>query len=349
MEEIQIENLKFHVQNDNKNSGINITVLPDLVEKIKNKKNELGDDSFSLLWNKLYFGINHRQQMFEVLFNTFEDLFLKEDKVINDHLTLQALYCDMIIRLGTMLEDFAGICHACKEYNVNSKDIAEVFLAYKDPKSFYYSAVSNSRMIKRVFKLPESKRDLNKTFNKLTNEETEVLWKGVQATTKYITSLIKDISTAVIPEEKHDFTYFDFYNKLKHGFAPIYPFAEPNILTFRTQKELSYHELIEKTMDTVYIMHDKLAGQRSSEEKDKFESSQLATPIITASEEVNLETVKRISGIVNLISEMYRRLVNSYMDDTLQLSVPQDAITPEEYNIIRNIVEDYKRYIWSSL
>src|SRR5436305_17743 len=97
------------------------------VEKFNEGVKVFSYETLQLLRSKYYFGINHRCQMLEVLYNTFEDLINKEEKEINDFLTLQVLYSDMIMKLGTILEDFAGMCFACREFQMNKYDISKTF------------------------------------------------------------------------------------------------------------------------------------------------------------------------------------------------------------------------------
>ena len=353
--EISINGYNFlvesNIQKDEKN--LTITPFPDSIEKFDNAGSVVGFNSLNLLWSKYYFGINHRNQIFRVLYDTFEEQFSLEDKTINDYLTLQVLYSDMIVRLGTILEDFAGICFACKEHSTNKKDIAEVFLAYSDPMSFYESLVSKrgKRLVKQIFRLPESKGDLNGIFNNLTGEEIEVLWRGIEASTQFILDTIKGISNAIVRRESNSVSYYDIYNKLKHGFAPIYPFVLPVPFSVKdAPMELSEKELILKhMMEDITVMHDKLPGQRNAEEQEKYKTSRLATPVYIRTE-VQLETARDILKVVNDIDFLYKYLVKRYItyaegSKKITLLMTHHLLSWEEQEIISSIIENDKRYL----
>ncbi|WP_066070703.1 hypothetical protein [Neobacillus soli] len=352
--EILINNFNFQVESNIENERKNVTVIPfpDSIERFENASRVLGFESLNLLWSKHYFGINHRNHMFRVLYDTFEDHFSIEEKTIDHYLTLQVLYCDMIIRLGTILEDFAGICFACKEHTINEKDIAEVFLAYSDPMGFYNSITSRRgrRQIKQIFRLPESKGNLNRIFNNLTNNEIEVLWKGIEASTQLIVNTMESISTSIVRREDDSMTYYDMYNKLKHGFAPVYPFAMPVPFPINAPVEIPERELILKyMMENITVMHDKLPGQRSADEQQKYDTLRLATPAFTY-EEVHMETVGNILRVVNDIDYLYKYLVKRYISyaegsKKISLLMINGLLSEDEQEIILNIIEDDQRYL----
>lgn len=332
----------------------NIVLLP-FPEEVGNFN--IGLEQFShqtliLLRSKYYFGINHRAQMLDVLYDTFLEQYEKEQKNVNDYLTLQALYSEMIMKLGTIVEDFAGMCYACKEYQIHGSDIAQVFLAYSDPASFYKSIAvkTGKRKVKQIFGLPQSKGDLNKIFKDLSDVEMELLMKAIESSTTLIHEEFYNISKTIIRNTKGNFTYNDMYNKLKHGFSPIYSFISPWPLTMVVDSnEFIIEELITKYLfESLTIMHDKLPGQRTIEEQKQYENKRLATPAFAA-EYINLNTAKSIKEQVSRITLIYRHLMKKYLrisqgDNTMLLLLHEDLLGLEEKIKIESIINDKNRY-----
>lgn len=330
-----------------------IVPSPDRVEEFHAGLEYFDYETLILLRSKFYFGINHRTQMFEILYNTFAELYEKEQKDTNDFLTLQALYSDMIIKLGTILEDFAGMCYACKEYQLQGSDIAQVFLAYSDPISFYQSILEKKgkRKIKQIFSLPESKGDLNKIFKDLSDLERDLLFKAIQRSTDFIYDMFCDISTSIIRNTQEDVTYYDMYNKLKHGFSPLYPFvASMPVPMEGVPNEESIKETISGFFfENLIIMHDKLPGQRTSEEQEHYEKRRMATPTFTY-QDIKLKTAEDMKRVVSNIGLIYRHLMKKYLllsegNNHVILLMSEDYLEDDERKKVESIINDRSRYI----
>ncbi|MEY2364245.1 hypothetical protein R6U76_14715 [Lysinibacillus capsici] len=336
-------------ENEGNTKNLVIMPSPDEVEDFNAGLKYFNYETLILLRSKYFFGINHRVQMFEVLYNTFVEIFeKKEENNLNDILTLQAVYSDMIIKLGTVLEDFAGMCYACKEYQQDRSDIAQVFLAYSDPISFYRAIIAKSgkRQIKQIFCLPQSKGELHKIYKNLTNDETDLLMKAIQKSTSFIYDKFCDISTSILRITKEDVTYYDMYNKLKHGFSPFYPFTTSMPLPINgVPNDVSIKEIIIKYFfENLTIMHDKLPGQRTVQEQQQYEEKKLATPTFTY-QDINLESAMDIKKIISDITLIYRHLIKKYLllskgKNSMILLMPQDYLTVEEKEQIESIIND---------
>lgn len=345
------QHMRIKVTEENGTKNIEVLPFPESHDAFLASTNAIDGDSLQILWSKHHFGIAHRTQMFMVLYRTFVDAF-HHQSTIDDALTLQALYCDMIVRLGTILEDFAGMCSACKAFSLHGTSIAETFLAFSDPVGFYNQVGERApRVIKQIFRLAQSKGNLERLFRDLTEEEKEVLWKGINMTTEIIQELMVDISKAIRRENRPNVTYYDMYNKLKHGFAPIYPYAIP--LPFEIKYvplELENEEIIRyHMMEGITIMHDKTAGQRTTAEAEKYQNLKLATPTLTF-EPVNLEAADTMRIIVEKIDSLFRYLVNIYLsysqgNKRISLKCREGMLTEEEQHQILTIIEDESRYI----
>lgn len=314
---------------------------PNEVEKFNEGTKVFSYETLQLLQSKFYFGINQRSQMIEVLYNTFEDLFNKEDKEIDDFLTLQVLYSEMIIKLGTILEDFAGMCFACREYKINQSDIARTFLSYSDPISFYESIKSKNgkRKIKQIFDLPESKGQIKKLINNSTDDEVEVVWKAVQNSTELIGEKLEFICSAIVRNSREDMTCYDMYNKIKHGFSPVYPFVTPVPMPIGGVPEnVRTEEIIYKYFfESVMIMHNQL-GQQDP------------TPAFTY-QEINLTTAQDIREVVRDISFLYKHLMKKYLriaesNKEIYLLLSEGQLTEEEKQQVFSIITDKDRYIF---
>jgi hypothetical protein len=338
-------------EEDNGTKIISVLPWPDSRDAFLRAASVIDVDSLKILWSKHYFGISHRTQMFMVLYRTFVATY-KSKSTIDHELTLQTLYCDMILRLGTILEDFAGMCSACREFSLHGTCIAEYFLAYSDPMAFYNSInVGGRRQIKQMFRLVESKGNLDRIFTDLTDNEKELLWKAINMTTETIQEFINDISKTICREVATSVTYYDLYNKLKHGFAPIYPFTLPipyelmNVPNDVGNEEVLKHYI----MSGITIMHDKVAGQRTQEEAEKFANHKLATPAITF-DPVTMEAADSMRDIIEKIDYLYKHLVNVYLSYSqgskrISFKVRQGALTENEENEILSIIENESRYI----
>ncbi|HDR7161346.1 TPA: hypothetical protein QCW52_002382 [Bacillus cereus] len=343
---------KYDINTQNNNKELTILPNPEDLENFNKGLNIFSYETLTLLRSKYFFAVNHRCQLLEVLYNTFEELFNQEKKDVDDLLTLQALYSDMIIRIGTILEDFAGMCYSCKEYLNKGNDIAQSFLAYSDPISFYESIVSKKgkRKIKQIFLLPESKGDLNKIFKDLSGQEIDLLWKAVQKSTDIIADGFKRMGTAIIRESADSMTLYDMYNKLKHGFSPIYPFITPMPVI---PDGISSDELIEDTISKYFfenltIMHDKLPGQRSPEEEERFKKEGLATATFTY-QDINLETAKDITELARDISSIYHHLIKKYLlramgNNQMTFFSTDGYFNEKELEKIQSILNDKERY-----
>ncbi|WJN47503.1 hypothetical protein QUH71_26415 (plasmid) [Priestia aryabhattai] len=355
LQKIEVLGLPFGYKSTKNEEGTtNIVLLPfpNEVDGFNSGLKKFSSETLMLLRSKHYFGINIRSQMLDVLYDTFIEKYELKEKSPNDYLTLQAIYSEMIIKLGTIVEDFAGICYACKEYQVNGSDIAQVFLAYSDPTSFYKSIISKTgkRKIKQIFGLPQSKGDLNKIFRDLTEIETELLMKAIESSVNLIQQEFCNVSKTIIRKTKDNVTYYDMYNKLKHGFSPIYPFVIPYPLTaVASSNDFKIEELItEHLFENITIMHDKLPGQRTTEEQKRYKDEKLATPAFAA-EYINLDTAKNIKEQVVRITSIYQYLINKYLliskgDTTLHLFLSKDLVGHEENKKIKLIISDKSRY-----
>lgn len=337
------------VENDTKT--INVLPWPESHTEFLLSTNVIDEDSLKILWSKHYFGINHRTHMFMVLYNTFVEI-MNNKSTIDDELTIQTLYCDMILRLGTILEDFAGMCKACQEFSLHDTSIASYFLAFSDPMGFYNSVAERAhRQIKQIFRYPQSKGNLDRIFNELTNEERELLWKGIGLSTEIIQDCLADISKAIKREVTSNVTYYDLYNKLKHGFSPIYPYVIPAPFEIRNvPSEIDDEEIIKNYLfESISIMHDKTPGQRTEEEAERFRTFQQATPTITF-DPVTFDSANSMKDIVEKIEYLYKYLVNIYLSYSqgskkFSLKLREGMLTEDEENQILSIIENESRYI----
>ncbi|GAB6553255.1 hypothetical protein ACQVSN_07085 [Bacillus mobilis] len=343
---------KYDINTQSNNKELIILPNPGEIEDFNKGRNVFSYETLTLLRSKYFFAINHRCQLLEVLYTTFRELFNQEKKDVNDFLTLQALYSDMIIRIGTILEDFAGMCYSCKEYLNKGDDIAQSFLAYSDPISFYESIVSKKgkRKIKQIFLLPESKRDLNQIFKDLSEQEINLLWKAVQQSTDIIADGFKRIGSSIIRKSTDSMTLYDMYNKLKHGFSPIYPFITPMpIVADAISNDESVEDVISKYFfENLTIMHDKLPGQRSPEEQERYTKEGLATAAFTY-QDINLETAKDITELAQDISSIYHHLIKKYLllaiGNKQMIFFSKDGnLNEEELERIYSISNDKERY-----
>ncbi|MGE8001191.1 hypothetical protein ACQKOF_21510 [Lysinibacillus sp. NPDC093190] len=355
---INILNIPFGYKFENQKEDISTLLIlpnPDQVNEFNEAVAIFSFETVALLKSKYYFGIKQRSGMLEVLYNTFVDLLNKENKEINDFLTLQAVYADMVIKLGTFLEDFAGMCVACAEYKNNQVDIAETFLAYSNPIGFYSSIASNKgkRQIKRIFSLPESKGDIGKIFKNLTNNEEELIYKAVQNIVEGINDSLFNISSAILRNSDEDVTYYDMYNKLKHGFAPMYLFKNSMITPLEgfssdMPKEELEQIIIEYFFNNLTIMHDKLVGQRTSAEETKYTETKRATPTLTY-QDINIKTANDIRQATVNIENLYLYLMKRYLliaenNKALTLLMSDEYMNSEERNRVEEIIDNIDNY-----
>ncbi|MBT2281648.1 hypothetical protein J7E51_27730 [Priestia megaterium] len=355
LERIEVHGIPFGykiITNKEGNTEIVVLPSPDEAENFNQKLEHFSYETLMLIRSKYFFGINHRAQMLEAIYNTFVELYKKKHKDINNFLTLQALYSEMIIKLGTILEDFAGMCYACKEYQLQGSDIAQVFLAYSDPTSFYKSIIEKKgkRKIKQIFNLPQSKGELNRIFKDLSEVEAELLWKAIDRSVTFIHDTFRYISDTIIRKTEENLTYNDIYNKTKHGFSPIYPFIHPvaQIISPDTN-EFSIKELISNNFfETLTIMHDKLSSQRTPEEQDQYKYKKLASPSFTY-EYINANIATDVKILVEHITLIYRHLMEKYLciaegDNTMLLFLHEDVLGEEEKRKVEVIINDKSRY-----
>lgn len=361
LKRINVEGIPFGYtrrKNEEGNNEIVVLPFPDKSQEFNICTNYFSYETLILLHSKYKYGIKHRTQMFGVLYNTFVEEFKNKQKSVDEFLTLQTLYGDMIMRLGIILEDFAGMCYACKQYQQHGSDIARVFLAYSDPISFYSSIIERKgkRKIKQIFNLPQSKGKLQEIFKDVSEEEINLLMKAVESCTTIIHEKFRDISEAIVRFEKGSVTYYDIYNKLKHGFSPYYPFIVPLAVPVSVDKtiegnlsENKIKELISiNFFENLTIMHDKLSGQRTVEEQELFKNEGLATPTFIA-EEINLKTAEQMMNVVSDIDFIYRHLMKKYMlisegNPHMSLLMSDDYLSSEERVIVESIIDDKNKY-----
>lgn len=361
LEVLKVLDLPFGVkQTTNENGIVEATILPfpfkDVLDEYNRGRETFSYETLLLLYSKDFTGIKHRTQMLQNVFNTFKQLYDTADHTkVDTWLTLQTLYLDMVTKLGAILEDFAGMCYSCREFILRNQDISRTFLAYSDPISFYKSISSKSgkRMIKQIFNLPESKGDLDKKFQSLNDEDKNLLWEAVSASVNLIHEKFLIIASAINRNQKDDVTYYDLYNKIKHGFSPINLFRFPMPTNIPILKELSdvpIEEIIfEYYFKSITIMHDKLPGQRSMEEQVLFNENQLATPTFI-SQSVNLDTASEIIEVAMEIDTIYKHLIKTYLliaenNKQLILLMSDDCLTSEERDRVGLIINDQARYI----
>lgn len=364
--DIGLENLKSakvfnnefgYTRKINDDGTENIVILPspfleDLID-LHNAKEKIGYESNLLLHSKSAVSIKHRTAMLNSVYNSFKVLIEEKNSDINKWLTLQTLYLDMVTKLGAILEDFAGMCYACEQFNLHKSDIAKSFLGYSDPRSFYssFSGRGGKRKIKQIFNLPASRGELQKIFNTLDGTELLLLEKSIKATTDLIFDNIIHISSAIIQNQPDDVTYYDMYNKIKHGFSPIYPFMFPLAVPIQIEEAGTPIEGIisEYFFESVSIMHNKLPGQRTEDDNTGDEQQKNVVPTITY-QSINLETAQQIINVASDIEVLYIYLVNRYLaiaeeDKKLSLLISDDYLTLEERDKVKLIIEDETRYI----
>lgn len=316
-------------------------------------------DTLLLLNSKAVFGINARKDMFEFLYKTFVEHFPTKNKDIRLHLTLQVWYSDMVIKFGTFLEDLAGMSYACLKYQEDNYDISEVFLAYSNPKRFYKSIISDKsegeEKIKTIFGFPTTESDLDSIFKNLSSEERKIIYNGIQKSTETIFETFTHIASAIVElNSKKDFTYYNMYNKLKHGFAPSYLFTTPVPVPLEEISEITSKEQVDSVIENYFfrniiLMHDKLYGQRTPDEQAKYNKHKMATADFTF-QDVTLDTAGDMKIAVNIISELYHYLINKFLriakdDNELVLFISGDKLNEEELSEILAITTDKTRYI----
>lgn len=341
----------------NEDDTENIVMLPfpfkEEIEEFNTGLKYFSYETIMLLHSKSIVGIKHRTAMLNNVYNTFEKIYLEHSSELNMWLTLQTLYLDMVTKLGTILEDFAGMCYACEGYTLHRSDIAKLFLTYSNPRGFYssFSGKGGKRKIKQIFNLPTSRGELHNIFKNLNEAEVELLEKAIRASTELIYDNIVNISSAIVGNQSDDFTYYDMYNKIKHGFSPIYPFIFP--MPIPIQKEevgVPIEKVIsEYFFESVTIMHNKLSGQRTKDEKSMGEQEEVVIPTFV-NQGVNLETAQQIIAVAFDIETIYLYLVNRYLaiaeeNKQLNLLMSDDYLTPEEQARVKLVIEDETRYI----
>ncbi|HFK1739875.1 hypothetical protein [Bacillus thuringiensis] len=356
--EKEIYGFKFNIteisdeDNVDNQRSFNVHPNPDAFAAYIKASEVFSQETLSFLWSKFYFGVRHRTSMFNVLYNTYIDTLSAEDN-IDRILTLQALSCDMIIRFGMSLEELAALCFSLEKYRTEDTEIIDSYLAFRDPASFYSSITSRRgmRRIKRIFKLPENKLEYNNVFSNLTEEELDLLWKANNITTQNIQNKIKLIAQTITRRETHSFTYYDMYNKLKHAFAPIYHFTIPEPLKLAgVSTEENIEDVLKQfVFDHVTIMHDKLPGQRTTEERIRFETENLATPTMTTMT-MDINTMQTLKHIMEEMEKLYNHLIGTYLSHSegrspVTFMLDNDSITEEEAQQIKAILDDPHRVI----
>ncbi|WP_416808991.1 hypothetical protein [Bacillus thuringiensis] len=342
---------KYYLNNESNNKKLIIHPLPLETVKFNKGLEFFSYETLTLLRSKAHFGIKHGTDLVNTLYYTFEGLICEENKGINELLTLRALYSDMIVRLGIILEDFAGMCFSCEKFIDKKVDIAQSFLSYSDPRSLYKSINSKKgrAKIKKIFLLPRSIGNLNKMFNDLSKEEINLLWKAVEVTTDIIAERFKIIGSTIVAKTEDNVTLYDIYNKLKHGFSPIYLYQSPMLLVI---ENVSGNEKIEEIIreelfENFTIMHNKLSGQQSEQEQIALESESLETATFT-SERVSIEQADKMREVVTDISLLYPHLIKNYLNlaegyEPLELLLPKKHFNEEEIRNIRDLFKNKKK------
>ncbi|OMF63653.1 hypothetical protein [Paenibacillus glucanolyticus] len=348
--ELEIHGIKFNVTTLEQGEFKTLKVLPcpEDEELFRQSVSVIDIQSLQILWSKHYYGINHRSNMFNVLFNTFKET-LDNVEDLNGYFTLQVLYTDMVLRFGTILEEFAGMCSALREHSINRTNIAQYFLSYSDPMGFYNSMSAGAlRSIKQMFRLPQSIGNLNRIFRDLTDVERDVLWNAVNKSTQMIQEIFNDIAQAITRNQGDSVTYYDMYNKLKHGFAPIYPFVTPVELTFENIPKDMDNSLTIKhfLMENVSLMHNKLPGQRTNISQDQQQENNITITM----DNVSIENAENMVRIVESITYLYKHLVKTYLSYSqgskkFSLLTRKEMLTPEEENTIINVIDNQERYL----
>ncbi|TKH46759.1 hypothetical protein NST83_19395 [Paenibacillus sp. FSL R10-2782] len=349
----QFFGLDFDIQTSIENKEKKLILLPNPEAQLQyqNSLATLDEQSLQLLWSKSFFGINHTTQLFRIMYDTFNSK-VNDIKTNDDILTVHALFCDMIIRFGTIIEDFAGFCSACKRHVTEGTNIAEHFLAYSNPNQFYTDMLSKqgAEFIRQIFRIPQSQDDLDTIFTNLSAAEKELLWKGISVTTEIISERMKITAKSIVREQPTNFTLFDLYNKLKHGFAPYYSYIFPIPITLTTTEiETTNEEMVESYLiKFMLIMHNKLKGQMNNIELQKLRVNKLATCATTLIEATK-ETADEILQTVIEIDYLYKYLVKRYItyasgSKRILLLGSKDHLTIEESNDIETIISNDKRY-----
>ncbi|HDR8020800.1 TPA: hypothetical protein QCY65_005164 [Bacillus cereus] len=352
--EKEIYGYKFNIQTEIEDNHKKLTIIPspEKTHDYQQGTQVFSENTLNLLWSKHYFGIEHNTTLFEMMYNTFKSTTSMEDN-LSTLLLRQQLFCDLIIRAGIIVEEFAAICTSIEKYiNDENIDIAEAYLAASQPIGFYNSIQARGdRMIKKLFRFPEAKFDSRRILSNLSNDEIELVWKGVNASVDHIKGVLNGISELIYKEIRANFTIYDAYNKLKHAFAPMYQFIIPNECTFgNVPLDANEEDLIKSYLfNNITIMHDKVNGQRTPEERERFERARLATPTLTQID-ITPDAVEAMFFTIKNIDELYSRLIETYIAHSkgfnrIYLTVQEGAITEDEYINLKAIIDDDTRYI----
>jgi len=344
----------FEIESKTENDKKILDLLPnpEAVEYYQQSLTVLDENSLQLLWSKSYFGINHTTQLFQVMFDTFESK-VSNIKNFNDVLTVHALFCDMIIRYGAIIEDFAGFCSACRRHVLENINIADHFVAFSNPNQFYTDILSSQgdEQIHQIFRLPQTKEDLDLIFTHLSPTEKDLLWKGITVTTMVISQRMKLIAQSIVREHSASFTYFDLYNKLKHGFAPLYSHVLPSPIKLESSDmQINEEEMVDSYLvKSMFLMHNKLRGQMTDAEKQRLKDNKLGTCTTTLIEPT-MENANELLNTVKEIGFLYKNLVNRYIayasgSKRIQLLGSSDYLTSEEAIAIEAILNNDDRYV----
>ncbi|MFF5400490.1 hypothetical protein ACFY5J_24600 [Peribacillus butanolivorans] len=77
--------MRISVDVENGNKIINVLPWPERRDEFLLSTKVIDEDSLQILWSKHYFGINHRTQMFMVLYNTFVETLKKNLPFVKKH------------------------------------------------------------------------------------------------------------------------------------------------------------------------------------------------------------------------------------------------------------------------
>ncbi|WP_000834225.1 hypothetical protein ACSYR0_00470 (plasmid) [Bacillus cereus] len=348
---------KYDLNNESNDKQLTIIPVPSEIANFNESWKKFSYNTLALLRSKYYYGIKHRTDMFQTLYNTFEDVFHTKQKGVNEFLTLQALYSDMIVRLGTIVEDFAGMCFSCEKFLDKEIDIAKSFLSYSGPRNFYESFHKriDRAKIKKIFFLPRSKGNLDKLFNHLSVEEKNILWEAVEGTTEYISEILKRIASTIIPEPKDNVTLYDMYNKLKHGFSPIYPYRLPMPIVVDDDIDNKGIEGIirEQYFENLTIMHNKLGEQTDKKDNQEFQEKvkvseyAILEDVTFTTEKVSIEQANTMRELVWDISLIYLHLMKIYLlvasgSSPLEFLLPKSHFSENDSELIASLLINKK-------
>ncbi len=344
---------KYDLNNESNDKQLTILPVPSETAEFNKSWKKFSYNTLVLLRSKYYYGIKHRTDMFQMLYNTFEEVFDTKQKGINEFLTLQALYSDMIVKLGTIVEDFAGMCFSCEKFLDKEIDIAKSFLSYSGPRNFYESF--NNRIdrakIKKIFFLPRSTGNLDKMFDDLSEVERNLLWDAVERTTDYIAEILNRIASTIIPESKDNVTLYDMYNKHKHGFSPIYPYKSPmpKVVDDDIDNKVIEEIIREQYFENLIIMHNNLGEQTDKKDNQEIQGEikgleyAVLEDVTFTEEKVSVEQANRMRDLVCDISLIYSHLIKIYLSvasgsNPLEFLLPKSHFNENDSELIGSLL-----------